>query len=445
MKSIKLKTKFSEFSLDQMPQQDSVVIIPTIKDTFKMNYGAHAYYFLNFKTSKGICIEISHKEIIEPGFTRFIQANYIKHKKFPVLKSLFQKYHFGFNFIEQIMLLTVPHTVTELGNGRYIINLWAYFGYLEVDCKNKLVTYHINEEAESNNVFGSQQIYMSDTKDRYYMKYSLDDSLKKSLDPFQKVHSRIVKYNEELNQTTEIWKEDFVDYLHDIIINKNKQYLVACELGMFVDENNELINSKVLVIDLINNKQWTISQFKVAAHAQFDPDDPNIVYFSNHNFQFEHSNIVKLVINANYTLKFRGPASIYKYQLTPEGPKEIGVYTSPDLFRLTNFHVFKHKGNNLIAAMGAPNFIFILEAENLQLIKIIELKEKKHFRDLYQNIPCYIGTFSPSLDGEKLYIQTQKSFQIIDIDSCKQEFIRSYSFNHSCSNHMLVSRDTTSL
>lgn len=45
-------------------------------------------------------------------------------------------------------------------------------------------------------------------------------------------------------------------------------------------------------------------------------------------------------------------------------------------------------------------------------------------------------------DGEKLYVQTNNSFQIIDIASEKAEFVKDLFFTHMCSNHMLTSNDT---
>ena len=385
-------------------------------------------------------VTINQKNIILPGLKKFIKSNDKNHAG---LKWIFKKYHYSFNVVEQLMLLTIPHTVTGMGNGRFIISLWAYFGYLEIDCIKKTVTYHIADDQKNDHVFGSKQFYDFETDEKYFMTYSLKDSLQRAVNPKQEVGCNIVKYDEKTGENKVIWEGRFVDYLHDILINKNKQYLVVCELGMILDEKKDIIPSKVLIIDLKNNKNWVVERFIVAAHAQFDPVEPDIIYFSNHNFQFEHSNFFKLLKNANYSIKFRGPASVYKYQLTSEGPKELGAFTRPDLFRLTNIHVFKSGIKTLLAAMGAPNFIFIADAKTLEFIKKIEVTEERSFKHLYLHRPCLIGTFAPSLDGEKLYVHTRNSFQIIDIESGKPEFIRSTFFNHSCSNHMAVTRDTS--
>jgi hypothetical protein len=274
------------------------------------------------------------------------------------------------------------------------------------------------------------------------MSYSLKDSLKRIASPEQKVFCKILKHENKTGNTKDIWSGEFVDYLHDIIISKTRQYCVVCELGLYKDKKNNIIPSKVLILDLNNNKSWIISRFIVAAHAQFDPDDPDIIYFSNHNFEFKHSSIFQLLRNATYDVNFRGPASVYKYRLTSDGPEELGMFTKSDFFRLTNFHVFHHRGQKILAAIGFPNYIFIADAESMTFIKKIEVNHPMTSKNPYRNTSCAIGTISPSIDGEKIYVQTTKSFQVVDISSGKSDMIINYFYNHSCANHMLTSSDT---
>jgi len=80
--------------------------------------------------------------------------------------------------------------------------------------------------------------------------------------------------------------------MHDILISKTRQYCVTCELGMYQDKQKAIIPSKVMIMDIKNNKHRVLNRFVVAAHACFDPGNPYIVYFSNHNFEFMHSNMI---------------------------------------------------------------------------------------------------------------------------------------------------------
>ena len=430
----KINAEIEEFSLPETPSQKISAIIPSFSRTEKSRLGTHCYYFYNFETLKGLCIRIKHKDIILPGLKNLVKANYKQYKILPGLRIYFQKYHYGFNFFEQIMLMTVPHTVTPIGHGCFIISLWSYYGYLLVDCKKKTVIYKMMDENPENHLFGSRQLYDVDTEALYYMTFSAKDSLKKTLDPFDQVFSKILRYDLRTKKTENVWSGIFSDYMHDIQISKDKRYMVVCDMGRFTDKADKLIPSRLLVLDLKKNKEWLIRDIPNAAHVLFDPDDPEVIYFSNHNFQFIHTPFFELIKTGSYTLNFFGPASVHKYRITPDGPKEIGVFIDPELFRMTNFHIFQSKGKKILALMGAPNFIYIVDPDNMKFIRKIEVKNP--------DTECYIGTFAPSPDGEKLYIQTTRSFQIADITNGSTEMARYLEFNHTCSNHMELSDDT---
>ncbi len=133
---------------------------------------------------------------------------------------------------------------------------------------------------------------------------------------------------------------------------------------------------------------------------------------------------------------------MFKYRLTPEGPREIGVFTQPDFYRLTNMHVFVHRGRKVMAAMGFPDEVFLIDADHMGFIRKICVQDPRSLKHLYSKKPALIGTISPSLDGEKLFVQTTSSFQVVDVASGRSDYVRDYFFNHSCSNHMLTSSDT---
>ena len=150
-----------------------------------------------------------------------------------------------FIFTEQIMLMTVPHTIVSTGNGKFIVNLWSYVGYIEVDCRAKTAAYVIEQERhQDGQVLGSQQWYDHNSNELYYMTYSLPESLQKKNDPFRAVSCRILKDNRQTGATQEIWSGPLTDYLHDIQVNKTRRYCVVCELGMFLDRSENIIPSK---------------------------------------------------------------------------------------------------------------------------------------------------------------------------------------------------------
>lgn len=431
-----------EFSLTDSVAMDASVAIPTVSSTWYLKYGKHSYYFMNFRARKGMCFKISHGDIMRPGFDRLKRAAAEHGKSFSRLQCFSTGYHYGFNLLEQIMLMTVPHTVTSIGDGRFVVNLWSWCGYVLLDCRERTATYYTINETDDDSVLGSQQWFDNKTGDLYAMSYSLSDSFARIDDPTRPVSFRIFKHKLGEGDAETIWSGKLSDYMHDIIINDSRQYCVVCELGMHQDENKNIIPSKVLIVDLKNGKEWVLDRFIVAAHACFDPEDPNVVYFSNHNFEFQHSSLFTLLKKGSYSVKFRGPASVFKYELTPDGPRELGVFSRDDFRRLTNMHAFNHRGRRVVAAMGVPDEVFLIDANDMSFIRKIHAKDPVSLKHFYSNKPALIGTIAPSPDGEKLFVQTTGSFQVIDIDSGKPDYIRDYFYRHICFNHMVASSDT---
>lgn len=443
MRTIKIPVRIEEFSMPSVGGINATVVVPTVRSTWKLKYGEHAYYFMNFQRSKGFRVSVGHSDIIRPGYERFKRAISVHGRNHSTLRCISRRYHYGFSFLEQIMLMTIPHTVTEIGDGRYIINLWSYSGFLLVECGTKSVTYHLLDDADADHVLGSQQWFDPDTRQLYAMSYSLPDSLRRISDPARPVFSRIYKQKIDSGATEEIWSGNLSDYLHEIVVSKDRRYCVVCELGMYLDEQNRIIPSKVLIVDLDKGRQWRLDRFIVAAHAQFDSEDPHVIYFSNHNFQFEHTSLFKLLKKASYNVRFRGPASLFKYRLTPEGPREIGLFTQPDFYRLTNMHVFNHQGCKMIAAMGFPDEVFLVDPEEMRCIRKIKVSDSAAAARMNRSDPTIIGTIAPSPDGTKLFVQTTKSFQVVDMENGHVDYAKDWGRYHMCSNHMFASIDTT--
>ncbi len=442
--SYRVKARITEFPLPRIEGGcTDAAVVPVVKGFPFLKYGKHAYYFYNFAAGKCMCVEISHRHIIAPGLPAVASALGRKDSLSTRIGLLSGKYHYGFSFLEQIMLMTVPHTITAMGGGQFLVNLWSYVGYLEIDCNRKKVSYVRRKGQDVDHVLGSQQWLERSVGDIYYMTYSLPESLKKISDPNHPVPCRILKAHPASGEVSEVWSGPLTDYLHDILVDKSGRYCVVCELGMFRDGGNNAIPSKVLIIDMKQKRHWIISRFIVAAHAQFDPEEADVIYFSQHNFKFIPSSIITLLRKAIYSLEFLGPAAVYKYRLTPDGPEEVGVFTEPDMFRLTNFHVFMHRGEKVLAAMGFPNFIYLADARTMRFMRKITIANPGSYKYFGRDVPCFIGTFSPSSDGERLYVQTTRSFQVIDLDSGEPLYSLPLFFNHTAANHMQTTTDTS--
>jgi hypothetical protein len=427
--NIEIPAKF-ETQDCKLPKDDFIAIIPTFKSNKKSKLGFHCYYFYDFNTNTCTSIKVEHLNIMKRGFDTFKKANLNRFKFFPNLEVFFKSYHYEFNFFEEIMLMTVPHTVTKINEFEFIISLWSYDGYIVINLRDKKVSYRKISPNPDLLFLGSTISSSKKSNDKYLMLNSAKDSFKKISAPYEKVFSQILKTDEKGIPLEKVWSGDFADFMHDIAISDDERFLIACDMGRYVNENNQLIPSSLLIIDRENKKEWILRDIPNAAHVMFDLDDPSIIYFSNHNFRFIHTRFFELLKKGSYTIDFFGTASIHKYKISTDGPKILGVFEDENLYRMTNFHIFFHKNKKIIAAMGAPNLIFIIDPETLSLLEKIEVKSEDQ--------ETYIGTFHPTPDGEKLLIHTSMSFLSLDLETKKSSTLWSSESKHSCSNHMEV-------
>jgi hypothetical protein len=91
--------------------------------------------------------------------------------------------------------------------------------------------------------------------------------------------------------------------------------------------------------------------------------------------------------------------------------------------------------------MGFPDVIFLIDANDMSFIRKITVKDPVSLNHFYSKKPALIGTIAPSPDGEKLFVQTTGSFQVVDVNTGKPDYIRDYFFSHICFNHMTASAD----
>ncbi len=418
---------------------DAVAIVPTVRSTRWLRYGEHAYYCMDFRARRGMCVTINHSDVIGPGFTRFRQAAADGNGPLAILRCLTRRYHYGFSFLEEIMLMTVPHTVTDLGGGIFLVNLWSYFGYLRIDCRAKTATYHLLE-GDGDTVLGATQWHSEPAGDLFSLAYSLRDSLARITEPGRGVASRILRMKPGGDRAECVWDGALADFLHDLAISADGRYWAVCELGMYRGGDGRTLPSRVLMGQTGEDwrRAWCVERINVAAHAEFDPEDADTVYISSHNFQFDHTPLLKLLRQATYSVTFHGPAAIFKYRVTQAGPQEVGCFSRADFKRLTNMHAFRSRGHKVIAAMGFPDEIFFIDPETMSFIRKITVADPPGSAPA--GARAVIGTITPSPDGTKLFVQTVRSFQVVDVDTGVADYVLCNGRRHSCANHMLASR-----
>jgi len=94
MQGIAIPAGIEEFSLPDSVTMDASAAIPTVSSTWYLKYGKHSYYFMNFRTRKGLCFKINHGDIMRPGFSRLKRAAAQHGKSISRLQCFSTDYHY---------------------------------------------------------------------------------------------------------------------------------------------------------------------------------------------------------------------------------------------------------------------------------------------------------------------------------------------------------------
>jgi len=440
METRQAHASFTDFSLpSSMERREATVAIP-VSDGMQQRY-----FFLNLKTGKALTVKYPRRA----GLTTRDAVAYLDHlcsfaarkddKWFPKIRTMFRRYHNGISFIELLYKVLKPHGMTYIGDQRFLVSLWSASIYFVIDLKKRTIECQMLSK-ERNEVFSTYQYFDDTEKETYFATQQGEDELHKHVaeDIGFDVPIMIKKYNWVTKDITEIWKGGFDTDTRYIALNKDKSYLGLVNFGDFFDEAGHLLPSKILILDMKNKKEWRIDNagWSPSAHIDWDPVEPDVCYLSCHQGVIAPvDSRLKFYVEKVYKWRIFGPASVHKYRITSDGPQKLGVFTHPEVFRLTIHKVFVHRGRKILACTGFPNYIFIADADSLELIEKVQIKERSGEKSI-------VGSLYPSPDGEKICLITTRSFQMVDVESGRVDFAHDLGRIYDPFNHMTCVSDT---
>jgi hypothetical protein len=399
-----------------------------------------SYHFMNLKTHKRLTVRFPKRR----GLTNLDAYRYLRHlcgfamnpehKVFPRLRTMFRRYHNQISFLELLFKVLKPHGITYLDNNRFLVSLWSASIYFVIDLNQNTIEMQMLHK-KRDEVFSTYQCYVPETKETYFATQQGRDEWHKhdKEDIYFDVPVKIKKYNWETGEVTEIWSGDFDTDTHFIAVNKDRRYLGLMQFGDFLDESNQLLPSKIMILDLESNKEWRVdnSGWSPSAHIDWDPRDANICYFSNHNgYIVPVESRLRFFFEKAYRWNIMGPAAVHRWEIGHGGPKETGVFTHPEMIRMTIHKAFMHRDQKLLACTGFPNFIFVADADSMEFVRKISIKESDG-RD------SVVGSLHQSPDGEKIYLVTTGSFQIVDVATGNTDHIEDLGRIADPFNHMI--------
>ena len=93
------------------------------------------------------------------------------------------------------------------------------------------------------------------------------------------------KYNWNTEELTEVWEGNYGEATHYIALSQDNSYLGVTQFADFFDEDNNLVPSKILILDMKTRKEFWIDNrgWSPSAHIDWDPVEPDVCYLSCHN------------------------------------------------------------------------------------------------------------------------------------------------------------------
>jgi len=435
-----LEAQFTEFSLSPgVEPRDATVAIPV------SNGMQQRYFFTNLRTQKGLAIRYPRRG----GLTTADAATFLHHlcsftmnhdhKVLPRLRTLLRRYHNGISFLELLFKVSKPHGVTYIGDQRYLISLWSSSTYFVIDLRNQTIELQMLS-AERDEVFSTYQFFDPGTRQTYFAtQLGVHEWHKHDKEDIDfPVPIKIRKYDWATGELSNVWEGVFDTDTHYLMLNQDRTMLGLVQFGDFYGHDGKLLPSKILILDLESKKEWWIDNtgWEPSAHIDWDPVDPKVCYLSCHNGVIGPvKSPLRFFFEKVYHWNIYGNASVHRYEITESGPKKTGIFTHPDVYRLTIHKVFVHRGKKLIACTGFPNLVFIVDAESMELIRKVTLAETSGTR-------CVLGSLFPTPDGEKVCLATTRSFQMLDVATGRVERVHGLGRVHDPFNHMTVVADT---
>jgi hypothetical protein len=447
MKRRELKAKFVDFDLpDSMKTYDATAAIPVSKGL------QQTWYFLNLRDRRGLMVKFPPRggflSVEALGFLYHVSTFVMnkEHRLFPRLRTIFGSYHNGLSFFEIVFKLSKPHGITWVGKGKYLVSLWASSSFFVIDLNARRIESRsfsggngrrVRRDGitgafapkERQEIFSTYQFFDEKHNQTYFTTFLRERGDEAERDR----RVTVKKYNWDTNEVAEVWAGDFGEATHYISVSAGGKYLGLVQFGDFFDGEKKLLPSKILVLNMKDGKEWWIDNtgWSPSAHVDWDPVEDNVCYFSCHNGVIvPNDNPLEFYFKKVYKWKIFGPASIHKYRMDARGPEKIGIFTHEELLRMTIHKVFLHRGRTLIACTGFPNYVFFADAKSMEYVKKVEVLEGSGAKSV-------VGSLYPSPDGEKVFLITTGSFQVIDVERGVVEEVVGLGRIYDPFNHMI--------
>lgn len=313
-----------------------------------------------------------------------------------------------------------PHSYLPLADGICQIGLNLFNRFLHLDLNQHSA--HLVDPEVGNEMLSTTNWFDTEQQELWFASWPLEATVRRIINPRDSVRVTIWRLPLHRKQAEKVWQGSLGDSLHQLCLSPDRRFLVLTELGLrpeepFSDElpvqattawkrKGGVISSQVLVLDLKTGREWRLPMLS-AGHVEFDPEDPEVCYLSEHN--------IALI---GVRVGIFGPGAIGKFRLKGTGPIFLGKFTSPYFHRITTHILFRHRGRSLIGVSGYPGTVFLIDAGTMEPYKSIETDSREKVDT--ERLPhiCRQDSYgiAASKDGRSLLVAGTGCIRVADLD-----------------------------
>jgi hypothetical protein len=374
----------------------------TISPSLQKGKMTQTHYFFRESSQSAISLQVNLKGEeggCKPDWAEAKSKYSIDSDKFPYGQSESQWWEY----------CLAPHSYLPLNDGKIQVGLNFFNRFLHID--SNLRSAQLINPGVGNAMLSTTNWFDQKTGELWFASWPASQTVRRINNPRENVCVTIWKFSVKDNHAEQVWQGNLGDSLHQLSVSPDRRFLILTELGLRLEEvipakspeqapkawrqalDRGLVPSEILVLNLKTGEEWRLPML-TAGHVEFDPEDQETCYFSEHNIGLLGPKV-----------GIFGSATIKKIKLKKTGPELAGEFSHPMFHRITTHIVFRHRTKTLIGVTVYPDTVFLIDAATMKLYKTIAMDSTDIVETSQIPHVCTQDSYgiAPSADGEAIF------------------------------------------
>jgi hypothetical protein len=322
----------------------------------------------------------------------------------------------------------VPHTAHLTADGAYLCASSKYCIYV-VDTRRDELHVVPSDHGERVMQYCSTLGFSSDHRFVYFGRWPFEDYMRFRAGATDSVRHEIGRIRLDDRRVEMLYELDFPPEGHQIAPTQDGRHVImtpfnqkysqyvtrtglsaAEEIGIY--KANALGKfSKLAIIDLVKGSHSEVAlPAPIAAHFEFEPGDPSVVYAATHNF----------FLHPRFGPFLGGTSSISRIRVENGRGTVLAHFSHDNFFRLTQHRVFRYRGRLYLAYTATAYSFYIIDVATNEIWRRVRVYPDPPLK-MTDGYVLQALQFPLNLeladDGVHILVSTRDSFLVYDLDS----------------------------